>query len=121
MKSLILACCNQGQRKVGVQFGPIILNNIFNKSDHMFNKYNINSTAFESINGYNKLYKMHSNLLYNSKKPVITLGGDHSIGLSTVSSSLTHFGDELVVLWIDAHADINTFESSITKNNNIFR
>ena len=116
MKSLILACCNQGQTKSGVKFGPIILNNIFNKSNHTFNKYNIKNTAFDSIDGYNKLYKIHSKLLYNSKKPVITLGGDHSIGLSTVSSSLKHFGEDLVVLWIDAHADINTFESSITKN-----
>lgn len=39
----------------------------------------------------------------------ITVGGDHSIGLGTVLASLKHNPDTCV-LWIDAHADINTPE-----------
>jgi len=50
-------------------------------------------------------------------KFVMTLGGDHSIGMGTVTGVARaireRFGDsELSVLWIDAHADINTPETS---------
>ena len=45
----------------------------------------------------------------------VTLGGDHSVGLGTVAGSLQHDPDT-VVLWVDAHADINTLETSTTGN-----
>lgn len=38
---------------------------------------------------------------------VLTLGGDHSVGLSTVSGVLDAYPDACLV-WVDAHADINT-------------
>ncbi len=38
---------------------------------------------------------------------VITLGGDHSVALGTVSAALTQPG-KVGVLWIDAHGDFNT-------------
>jgi len=45
----------------------------------------------------------------------VTLGGDHSIGLGTLAGSLQHNPDT-VVLWVDAHADINTPSSSTSGN-----
>lgn len=45
----------------------------------------------------------------------INWGGDHSIGLSTVSAFKKVHPDG-VVLWIDAHADLNIPESSMTGN-----
>lgn len=49
---------------------------------------------------------------------VMTLGGDHSIGIGTVTGSARavreRFGTELSVLWIDAHADINTPKTSLS-------
>jgi arginase len=44
---------------------------------------------------------------------VLTLGGDHSIGIGTVTGVARAIrerfqGRELAVLWIDAHADVNT-------------
>jgi len=45
----------------------------------------------------------------------INWGGDHSIGLATVSSFLSHFPNGYII-WIDAHADLNTPESSPTGN-----
>jgi len=45
----------------------------------------------------------------------VTLGGDHSIGLGTLAGSLQHNPDT-VVLWVDAHADINTPASSTSGN-----
>lgn len=48
---------------------------------------------------------------------VTTLGGDHSIGIGTVTGVARAIrerfgGSELSVLWIDAHADVNTPETS---------
>lgn len=47
---------------------------------------------------------------------VLTVGGDHSIGAGTVSGVLAAHPDA-VVLWIDAHADINT--PAATESGNI--
>lgn len=54
---------------------------------------------------------------------VLTLGGDHSIALGTVggiSSALHNLSPssppDLAVIWVDAHADLNTPETSISGN-----
>jgi arginase len=46
---------------------------------------------------------------------LMLLGGDHGQSLGTIGGLLHHQPD-LVVVWIDAHADANTPEASITKN-----
>lgn len=45
----------------------------------------------------------------------ITIGGDHSIGTATVSASLVHDPSTCVV-WVDAHADINTPKTTDSGN-----
>lgn len=45
----------------------------------------------------------------------LTLGGDHSVGLGTVAGHLRS-DPEAVVLWVDAHADINTMQGSLSGN-----
>lgn len=45
----------------------------------------------------------------------LVLGGDHSIGIGSVSGVLRR-NPEVGVLWIDAHCDINTPETSGSKN-----
>lgn len=51
---------------------------------------------------------------------VLTLGGDHSIAIGTVAGSAKaireRLGREIAVIWVDAHADINTPESSDSGN-----
>ncbi|MEV0269010.1 arginase family protein [Hamadaea sp. NPDC050747] len=42
---------------------------------------------------------------------VVTVGGDCSVDLSPVSAASARF-DDLMVVWFDAHADLNTPESS---------
>ncbi|KAI4909761.1 hypothetical protein J4E85_011583 [Alternaria conjuncta] len=53
-------------------------------------------------------------------KLVLTLGGDHSIAIGTVSGTAKavreRLGKEIAVIWVDAHADINTPESSESGN-----
>ena len=53
-------------------------------------------------------------------KLVLTLGGDHSIAIGTVSGTAKavreRLGKEIAVIWVDAHADINTPDSSESGN-----
>jgi arginase len=45
----------------------------------------------------------------------VTLGGDHSLAIGTVSGTLKNYPDACLI-WIDAHADINTVESTDSGN-----
>lgn len=51
---------------------------------------------------------------------VLTLGGDHSIAIGSISGSAKatreRLGRELAVIWVDAHADINIPEMSPSGN-----
>lgn len=58
----------------------------------------------------NEVYKQAS-----EKKFVLTMGGDHSIGLATVAGILKARPNTGIV-WVDAHADINYPGGSLTGN-----
>lgn len=52
---------------------------------------------------------------------VLTLGGDHSIAVGTIAGTAKairerYNGKEMAVIWVDAHADINTPETSDSGN-----
>lgn len=51
---------------------------------------------------------------------VLTLGGDHSIAIGTIGGTAKavreRLGREIAVIWVDAHADINTPETSESGN-----
>lgn len=49
--------------------------------------------------------------LKDPQKFVLTVGGDHSVGIGTISAALKARPD-CVIVWIDAHADINTPSTS---------
>lgn len=64
-----------------------------------------------------------SSQVYNYAKEgkfVLTLGGDHSIAIGTVSGTARaireRLGREMAVIWVDAHADINLPELSPSGN-----
>jgi arginase len=46
----------------------------------------------------------------------IVLGGDHSIAMGTLAGLTRAYGSPPGVVWVDAHADINTPDSSATGN-----
>jgi arginase len=46
----------------------------------------------------------------------LVIGGDHSLSIGSVSGALSHFGETLGVLWIDAHMDLNSPDVSVTMN-----
>ena len=70
---------------------------------------------FESIYDLNlKLAKAVDKVMDDSDFTLI-LGGDHGIGLGSITGASKH-SKNLGVVWIDAHGDFNTCETSPSKN-----
>ena len=85
---------------------------------------------YEAVEGDNPKYlpeiyessqnmaKAVKEILQNGEMPVI-LGGDHSIAAGTFSGISSHFrdqGEDIGMIWFDAHADMNTPDSSPSGN-----
>lgn len=62
-----------------------------------------------------QVYKKNLTDLKNGKF-VVTLGGDHSLALGSVKASMEYANEDIGLIWIDAHADINTFETTESGN-----
>jgi arginase len=65
-----------------------------------------------------RLADMVEQVARESQVPLV-LGGDHSVAMGTVAGMSRHFrkrGKKLGLIWIDAHADMNTPESSPSGN-----
>ena len=45
-----------------------------------------------------------------------TIGGDHSLGLGSLAGTSKVNGNQIGIIWIDAHADVNTPETSPSGN-----
>lgn len=60
------------------------------------------------------IIKSCSKSLENGVIP-LTLGGDHSIAIGTVAAAANHYNN-LGLIWIDTHADLNNPHSSPSKN-----
>jgi arginase len=104
---MINALCKFGQKLNGVQCGPVVLQKYIESFEKRFIFSNVNVNG---LSDYTKLMNIHKTL----QNP-ITIGGDHSIAMSTIGSSLQKYKN-LKVVWVDAHSDINTPESSLTNN-----
>lgn len=46
----------------------------------------------------------------------LTIGGDHALAAGSLAGASRYFKEDLAVIWIDAHGDINTFETSPSGN-----
>jgi arginase len=70
------------------------------------------------IESCRKIEDALSKLLDADEIPII-LGGDHAIAIPTFSTIASHYrdqGEEIGLIWFDAHADINTPETSPSGN-----
>ena len=63
---------------------------------------------------YEDLFQKTLEIIEKGYRPAL-IGGDHSQSFSTISALLKHYPN-LKVLWLDAHADINTRETSYSNN-----
>jgi len=125
--NIIKACSDLGVHKNGTHLGPdIIMENIkdiastnvyrLEKSDCKKeldqNNKKKNLKHIKEFN--NRLYKTVSNVLTSNNTP-LTIGGDHSIAIATALASIKKWRN-LGIIWIDAHSDYHTFETTVTGN-----
>ncbi|KAH9180300.1 arginase [Lactarius sanguifluus] len=127
--------CSGGQHRIGVDKGPIHLVNaglveqlkdlgwvVEFDGHHQFEDI---SAAVDPPTGKLRNPKLVSNVTeavgrvvagHASKGSLpLTLGGDHSLAMGTIAGTLSKYPDACVI-WIDAHADINTPETSDSGN-----
>tara|TARA_B110001469_G_scaffold121591_1_gene131213 strand:+ start:112 stop:927 length:816 start_codon:yes stop_codon:yes gene_type:complete len=111
MVRYILYPSGLGQKAYGLNQTPFILKSLISGNS-------IKQTQ-DNIIKYNGSLKHNIRKLYETTRTTdklnINIGGDHSMSIATVASSLNTFKD-LKVIWFDAHPDINTIDSSKTKN-----
>jgi len=112
-----------GQLKDGVQDGPAEI--IAKLREKRYQLEIIEPNEVRGPRKSNKLnydevsedcFNLYKSILSNNHEKPLFLGGDHSVAISTIPSMLERYND-LFVIWIDAHCDINT--SSTTLSNNI--
>lgn len=117
IKNIIFFPSMLGQPKKGVEKGPsVIVREIIKKETNTkfknYNKYWVDVKNSKCIyDNLEKLYETNEKV----KGPRINIGGDHSMSIATVAHSLNNFNN-LKLIWIDAHGDINTSYSSPTNN-----
>lgn len=114
----LVAKCGSGQRKKGVEEGGEFICDAFNiKPSLVLEKALFNNIDQELHNGYEFITRMLDLRSHNDPNTKsLLIGGDHSLGISSVDYMCDKYKDKLSVLWIDAHADINDHITSITGN-----
>ena len=120
---IIGACTDLGVDKNGADKGPIeIIKELNNINPIIINKPNcIKSTDPKDLKKNLKEVNIFNNELFKVVRTIIpenfpiTIGGDHSMAIGSVLGSQDYY-ENLGIIWIDAHLDYNTFESTITGN-----
>jgi len=126
--SLIEARTDLGVNIDGSNLGPKKISNHFKKNKNIskiieIEKDKINKSEdpndlaknLNEINSFNeKLYNTVINIKNDNEFPII-LGGDHSLAIGSALGSINK-EKKLGIIWIDAHIDYNTFETTITGN-----
>ncbi|WP_454053997.1 arginase [Clostridium sp. Marseille-Q7071] len=78
-------------------------------------------SAHKNMKYVDSIIDVNTNLahtVYSSLKSEsfpLTIGGDHSLGLGSISGASKYYNN-LAVIWVDAHGDINTHETSPSGN-----
>lgn len=127
--SLIGAATDLGQKKPGTELAPswLRLKGVENTLTRKFfsvtdigdltplHQPTERGKDHPSIAQYNKRLMKVCRECLNNDQTILTMGGDHSIAIGTLSASLLHNPNTKVV-WVDAHADLNTPETSPSGN-----
>lgn len=102
----------RGQKKNSTNM--CFVSNPFIKSFQTIPNIKYKNKIKDYINNCTTIYNECSKIQQYNNIPLL-IGGDHSISFASISATLNNQKNPFV-LWIDAHADINTMESSNTKN-----
>lgn len=112
-KNLIFFQNGRGQLRTGIERTVLELyNSTINTSNihtHLISDSYCLKTNLKKLFEYNDMFLSKSQC-------VINIGGDHSMAIGSLGSTLNRFGSNVKVIWIDAHADINTKLSSPSGN-----
>ena len=122
MINIINACTDLGVHVNGANLGPELLTKELNIKKDTINKENIVKSTdkldlkknLSEVNKFtSQIYNKTLEILENGDFPLL-IGGDHSsaIGSALASRKCNNIG----VIWIDAHGDYNTFETTRTGN-----
>lgn len=127
---------NKGQRLNGVALGPKFIRNgglveNIKEFNHNVDIRDFGDVQEDELKIDEKLpenmlnYKYHSATMKQLSDKVLNvlnddricwnLGGDHSIAVGTVSGHLRHNAN-ISLIWVDAHTDINTNQTSMSGN-----
>ena len=119
-----------GCDKPGVEKGPEELrkNNLINIFEENHTVYDLGDIEVEKFLSNSKLKYLDQvvsannglaakvlSAFENNTLPFI-VGGDHSLALGSIAGASKFLGNNLAVIWIDAHGDINTEETSPSGN-----
>lgn len=107
-KNIILFPHNLGQTKIGVEKAPKYLNKFINHKKHVVKLVKNTGNMFKNIIN---LYKVNESL----SGKIINIGGDHSMAIATIADTMNKHPNAKVI-YFDAHADINTYNSSKSKH-----
>ena len=104
--------CKQGQKKDGVQHGGIeICKNM--GIDYKLIPYDNRKSIYDN---WNNVETYLANNLIKNDNTSLFLGGDHSLIVPIFRHYLNTINNDLFLIYIDAHADINTIKSSKSGN-----
>nr|CAD7395459.1 unnamed protein product [Timema cristinae] len=78
-------------------------------------KFDHNMKALEHIAACHKKVSEKVQDVMKDGRVCVTLGGDHSVSIGTIDGHVKARGN-VAVLWVDAHADLNTADTSLTGN-----
>jgi arginase len=84
-------------------------------SSHLLGNY----SAAPAILGWVKAIEAQASLILKGGALPVLMGGDHSLSIGTLAAAAKHaksLGRKLFVLWVDAHADFNTPQTSPSGN-----
>ncbi|MCD7060955.1 arginase [Pelagibacterium xiamenense] len=73
----------------------------------------------EIVTGFARALATEGRRALGDGQTVVYLGGDHAIAFGTVAAALGHaeaLGRKLHVIWLDAHSDFNTPQTSLSGN-----
>ena len=121
--NFISACSDLGVNICGSEKGPLILTESFNIKNHIVKKENIVKSSDPNdlrknekyINIFTKkIFDVATEILNDNKTPLL-IGGDHSTVIGSALAS-QKYHKNIGIIWVDAHIDYNTFETTITGN-----
>lgn len=129
MRTIIVgACSDLGVNIDGANLGPVQLMNdlkafykgesmMFEKDETIIKSRNLsdrrkNEYEIEKFNS--NLYKNIVDKIKEDNFPIV-IGGDHSISIASALAS-AKVNIDVGMIWIDAHTDYNTFETTVTGN-----